>query len=150
LILLEMKVVDYHLGEDTVRKRPVYPIHPGEILANELAELDNSPTALARELHIPANRISQLIAGKRAMTADTALRLEKWLGVSASFWMNLQKRYELDVLRNKKHDGLKSHQADSLEQATSRRATRIATLSVDGINEVAYSTPHSSTPSRRL
>jgi addiction module HigA family antidote len=84
-----------------VKKRPIYPIHPGEILADELAELDKSPAALARELHIPANRISQLVAGKRAMTADTALRLEKWLGVSASFWMNLQKRYELDIARDK-------------------------------------------------
>ena len=76
-----------------MQKRPTYPIHPGTILADELAELNTSPTQLARELHVPPNRISQLIAGKRAMTADTALRLEKWLGVSAVFWMNLQKRY---------------------------------------------------------
>ena len=91
-----------------MKKRPVYPIHPGEILADELAELDKNPTALARELHIPANRITQLVAGKRSMTADTALRLEKWLGVSASFWMNLQKRYELDVARNQKNDALRT------------------------------------------
>ena len=84
-----------------MQKRPVYPIHPGEILADELVELHKSPTELARELHVPANRISQLIAGKRSMTADTALRLEKWLGVSATFWMNLQKRYELDIAREK-------------------------------------------------
>ena len=78
-------------------KRPVYPIHPGTVLADELAELGMSPAELARELHVPSNRIYQLIAGKRAMTADTALRLQQWLGVSADFWMNLQKRYELDV-----------------------------------------------------
>src|SRR5579864_5398547 len=90
-----------------MQKRPIYPIHPGEILADELAELNKSPTELARELHVPANRISQLIAGKRSMTADTALRLEKWLGVSAAFWMNLQKRYELDVARVKAEDTLK-------------------------------------------
>jgi antitoxin HigA-1 len=84
-----------------MQKRPVYPIHPGEILADELAELNISPTELARALHVPANRISQLIAGKRSMTADTALRLEKWLGVSAMFWMNLQKRYELDIAKSK-------------------------------------------------
>jgi antitoxin HigA-1 len=77
--------------------RPVYPIHPGAILADELAELKMSPAELARELHVPSNRLYQLIAGKRAMTADTALRLEQWLGVSAAFWMNLQKRYELDL-----------------------------------------------------
>ena len=89
-----------------MRKRPIYPIHPGVILADELMELNKSPAELARELHVPANRISQLIAGKRAMTADTALRLEKWLGVSAAFWMNLQKRYELDVARTRAGDTL--------------------------------------------
>ena len=91
-----------------MRKRPIYPVHPGEILADELAELHKSPTELARELHVPANRISQLVAGKRAMTADTALRLERWLGVSAAFWMNLQKRYELDIAREKSDEILKT------------------------------------------
>jgi addiction module HigA family antidote len=91
-----------------MRKRPIYPIHPGEILADEIAELAKTPTQLARELHVPANRISLLVAGKRAITADTALRLEKWLGVSAAFWMNLQKRYELDVARSQAADTLKT------------------------------------------
>ena len=91
-----------------MRKRPVYPIHPGEILAGELAELGKTPTQLARELRVPANRMSQLVAGKRAITADTALRLEKWLGVSAAFWMNLQKRYELDMARSQAADSLKT------------------------------------------
>ncbi len=71
-----------------------------------LAELNQTPTKLARELHVPANRISQLVAGKRAMTADTALRLERRLGVSAAFWMNLQKRYELDLARDNAGDML--------------------------------------------
>jgi addiction module HigA family antidote len=93
-----------------MRKRPIYPVHPGEILADELTELNTSPTELARELHVPANRISQLVAGKRAMTADTALRLERWLGVSAAFWMNLQKRYELDLAREKSDEILKTIQ----------------------------------------
>lgn len=78
-------------------KRPLNPIHPGEVLSGELEELDMTAAELARALHVPSNRIYQLIAGKRAMTADTALRLERWLGVSAEFWMNLQQRYELDV-----------------------------------------------------
>jgi addiction module HigA family antidote len=91
-----------------MRKRPIYPIHPGEVLAGELTELGKTPTQLARELHVPANRISQLVAGKRAITADTALRLEKWLGVSAGFWMNLQKRYELDTARSQAADSLKT------------------------------------------
>lgn len=90
-----------------MQKRPIYPIHPGEILGDELEELRKTPTELARELHVPANRISQLVAGKRGMTANTALRLEKWLGVSASFWLNLQKRYELDIARAGASDILK-------------------------------------------
>jgi len=89
-----------------MQKRPIYPIHPGEILADELAELNQTPTELARELHMPANWISQLVAGKGAMTADTALRLERRLGVSAAFWMSLQKRYELDLARAKAGDTL--------------------------------------------
>ena len=89
-----------------MQKRPIYPIHPGEILADELVELNKTPTELARELYVPANRISQLVAGKRAMTADTALRLERRLGISAAFWMNLQKRYELDLARDKTGDAL--------------------------------------------
>ncbi len=83
-----------------MQKRPIYPIHPGEIVADELVELNKTPAELARELYVPANRISQLVAGKRAMTADTALRLERRLGISAAFWMNLQKRYELDLARD--------------------------------------------------
>ncbi|MBF0097890.1 MAG: HigA family addiction module antidote protein [Magnetococcales bacterium] len=82
---------------DTTERRPIYPIHPGTVLADELEELGMSAADLARALHVPSNRIYQLIAGKRAMTADTAIRLEQWLGVEAGFWLNLQKSYELDV-----------------------------------------------------
>jgi addiction module HigA family antidote len=89
-------------------KRPIYPLHPGQVLADELTELALSPAALARELNIPSNRIYQLLSGKRAMTADTALRLEQWLGVSAAFWMNLQKRYELDLAAQTIGDTIKT------------------------------------------
>jgi addiction module HigA family antidote len=89
------------------QKRPIYPIHPGEVLAGELEELKMTAAALARELHVPSNRIYQLVAGKRAMTADTALRLEQWLGVEAAFWMNLQKSYELDVAAEQIGDEIK-------------------------------------------
>jgi addiction module HigA family antidote len=75
------------------------PIHPGEILADELEELGISAAQLARTLGVPANRISQIIAGKRAITADTALRLARHFGTSADFWMNLQKTYDLDLAR---------------------------------------------------
>ena len=71
------------------------PIHPGEILADELEALGMSALALAKALHVPANRISQIISGKRGMTADTALRLSRFLGTTPGFWLNLQKAYEL-------------------------------------------------------
>ncbi len=71
------------------------PIHPGEILRDELAELGMSANALAAALHVPANRISQILKTRRAITADTALRLARFFGTSANFWLNLQKAYEL-------------------------------------------------------
>lgn len=71
------------------------PIHPGEILKDELEALGISGAALACQRKAPENRISGIMRGRRNITADTALRLGKWFGNSASFWMNLQKRYEL-------------------------------------------------------
>jgi addiction module HigA family antidote len=73
------------------------PIHPGEILADELKELDISPTELARRIDVPPNRISQIVNGKRAITGDTALRLGHWFGTSAQFWLNLQAAYEIEL-----------------------------------------------------
>ena len=75
------------------------PIHPGEILADELTAIGISAAELARTLRVPANRISQIVAGKRLVTADTALRLARYFGTSPDFWMNLQKTYELDLAR---------------------------------------------------
>ena len=71
------------------------PIHPGEILAEELDELGVSPTELSRQIRVPANRISQIINGKRAVTGDTALRLAHWFGTSPQFWMNLQALFDV-------------------------------------------------------
>ena len=71
------------------------PIHPGEILADELEEIGITPTELARQLHVPPNRMSQIITGKRAITGDTALRLGHWFRNSAQFWLNLQSAYDL-------------------------------------------------------
>ena len=100
-------------------RRPIYPIHPGEVLAGELEELKMTVAALARELHVPSNRLYQLLAGKRAMTADTALRLEQWLGVEAAFWLNLQKSYELDLAVEQIGDEIKRtvRRRDSIEAA---------------------------------
>lgn len=84
------------------------PIHPGEILADELQELNINATELARILHVPANRITQIIKGQRAITADTALRLGKWLGTGAELWLNLQKSYELRIAQLELSDELKT------------------------------------------
>ncbi|WNJ92708.1 HigA family addiction module antitoxin [Bosea sp. 685] len=70
-------------------------IHPGEILAEELAELSVTPTELARQIKVPPNRLSQIILGKRGVSGDTALRLGHWFGSSAQFWLNLQAAYDL-------------------------------------------------------
>lgn len=70
-------------------------VHPGLILKDELDELGVSPTELARQIEVPANRISQIIAGKRAISGDTALRLGHWFGVDPAFWINLQAQFDL-------------------------------------------------------
>ncbi|MEO6391124.1 MAG: HigA family addiction module antitoxin [Pyrinomonadaceae bacterium] len=84
------------------------PIHPGEILADELAELGLSAAALARTLHVPTNRITQILKGQRAVTADTALRLGQWLGTGPEIWLNLQKSYELRLATRALGDELKT------------------------------------------
>ncbi len=71
------------------------PIHPGEHLREELQELDLSAAELARQIAVPVNRITGILNGQRGITADTALRLGHWFGVSPQFWMNLQQLYEL-------------------------------------------------------
>lgn len=73
---------------------PRTPIHPGEILADELAEIPLTARKLADLIDVPPNRIYRILAGKRAMTADTALRLSQYFGMYADFWMNLQTAYE--------------------------------------------------------
>ena len=75
------------------------PIHPGDILSDELEEIGLSAKRLADAIEVPPNRLYQLLAGKRSMTADTALRLGRYFGMTADFWMNLQSAYELDLAR---------------------------------------------------
>ena len=70
-------------------------VHPGEILKEELDEAGVTPTELARQIDVPPNRISQIIAGKRAVTGDTALRLGHWFGMEPQFWLNLQGAFDL-------------------------------------------------------
>lgn len=71
------------------------PVHPGEVLADELAEIEVSVTALARAMDVPQSRMAEIIHGKRGVTADTALRLAAYFGTSARLWLNLQAAYDL-------------------------------------------------------
>lgn len=70
-------------------------VHPGLILKGELDELGITPTEFARQINVPANRVSQIISGKRSITGDTALRFGHWFGVDPEFWINLQAQFEL-------------------------------------------------------
>ena len=80
------------------------PIHPGEILGEELEGLGITATELARQIDVPANRISQILHAKRAITGDTALRLGHWFGNSAQFWLNLQAAYDLRLAMSQSGD----------------------------------------------
>ena len=70
-------------------------VHPGKVLAEELAALGVSPTELSRQIAVPPNRISQIIHGKRAVTGDTALRLAHWFKTSPEFWLDLQTAFDI-------------------------------------------------------
>ncbi len=73
-------------------------VHPGEILFEEfLNHLDVNQYRLAKDIHVPARRINEIVQGKRAISADTALRLSKYFGNSAEFWLNLHARYDLEI-----------------------------------------------------
>lgn len=76
-------------------------IHPGEILADELRGFGVTPSALARDIAVPPNRISQILRGRRSVSGDTALRLGHWFGTSAQFWLNLQSAYEIRLAQEK-------------------------------------------------
>ena len=76
-------------------------VHPGEVLKDELEELGVKPTAFARQIDVPPNRVSQIIAGKRSITGDTALRFGHWFGVEPQFWMNLQTQFDLAAAEQK-------------------------------------------------
>lgn len=79
-------------------RKKISPIHPGEILDQEfLKEMGISQYRLAKDLGVPVTRIAEIVKGNRAITADTALRLSRYFGLSKGFWIGLQKRYEIDV-----------------------------------------------------
>ena len=78
------------------------PIYPGEILLEEfLRPLEISQYRLAKDIGVPVRRINEIVLGKRRITADTALRLSRYFGLSERFWMNLQGRYDLEVEKDR-------------------------------------------------
>ncbi|MEQ6884589.1 HigA family addiction module antitoxin [Salicola sp. Rm-C-2C1-2] len=90
----ELQNTDF--SDVTEQAEYVAPITPGEMLCEEFMQpLGFSAAALARELHVPTNRITSLINGQRSLTADTALRLARYFGTTPEFWMHLQADYEL-------------------------------------------------------
>ena len=87
------------------RSRKAPPVHPGEVLKAEfLDEIGVSAYALAKALSVPANRVTAIVNGERAITAETALRLARFFGTTDCFWMNLQSNYDLAVARQKDAD----------------------------------------------
>ena len=82
----------------TSKKLP--PVHPGEILKESLEGLGLSMNRLSQEMHVPANRISAIVAGQRSITGETALRLGRYFGTTPAYWMNMQARYDLETARD--------------------------------------------------
>jgi len=81
-----------------MKNKKLPPIHPGEILKEEFLEpMGISQYRLAKDISVPPRRINEIVHGKRAITADTALRLGRFFTMSAQFWLNLQTRYDLEV-----------------------------------------------------
>jgi len=97
---LKLKLSIITRGKDMTKK--LSPIMPGDVLLEEfLNPMGISQNQLARDINVPANRVSQIIHGKREITADTALRLGKYFGIEPEFWLNLQMRYNMKITRNK-------------------------------------------------
>jgi addiction module HigA family antidote len=82
--------------------RKLLPVHPGEVLLEEfLKPMGVSQYQVAKDISVPPRRINEIVLGKRAVTADTALRLSRYLGTSERFWLNLQARYDLEVEKDR-------------------------------------------------
>jgi len=82
-------------------------VHPGAILKDELDALGVTLTEFARQIEVPPNRISQIIAGKRAITGDTALRFGHWFGTDPQFWLNLQAQHDLVVAQGQTGEAIR-------------------------------------------
>ena len=90
------------------RGKMMRPIHPGKILKREMETRDLSANKLSLELRVPSGRITQIVNGKRGISAETALRLSRYFGNSAQFWINLQSRYDLALAEKKIGDKIEA------------------------------------------
>ena len=93
-------------SRNTTDKLP--PVHPGEILKETLGDMEISMNRLSKEICVPANRISSIIAGQRAITGETALRLARYFGTTPEYWLNMQARYDLETARDQWEDRVTS------------------------------------------
>ncbi|MBK7952421.1 MAG: HigA family addiction module antidote protein [Deltaproteobacteria bacterium] len=93
--------------------RKLDPIHPGEILMEEfLNPLEITQYRLAKEISVPARRINEIVQGKRGISADTALRLSRYFGMSERFWIDLQSHYDIEIEKDKLGPRLKREVAE--------------------------------------
>lgn len=86
-------------SRNTIDRLP--PVHPGEILRETMDDLGISMNRLSKEIHVPANRISSIVAKQRAITGETALRLARYLGTTPEYWLHMQARYDLETARDR-------------------------------------------------
>jgi addiction module HigA family antidote len=93
-------------SRNTTERLP--PVHPGEILKETLEDLGISMNGLSKEIHVPANRISSIIAGQRTITGETALRLARYFDTTPEYWLKMQARYDLETARDQWEDRVKS------------------------------------------
>ena len=95
------------ITDKNMDKKRLPPIHPGEILLEEfLKPMGISQYRLAKDIHVPARRINEIVLGKRAISPDTALRLSRYFSLSERFWLNLQARYDLEMEKDRLQDRL--------------------------------------------
>ena len=85
-------------SQNTTAKLP--PVHPGEIIRETLDDLGLSMNQLAKAIHVPANRVSAIVAGRRSISGETALRLARYFATTPAYWMNLQARFDLESARD--------------------------------------------------
>jgi len=119
------------------------PVHPGEVLLEEfMRPLGITQYRLAKETNVPPRRINEIVQGRRAVTADTALRLARFFGTSEMFWLNLQARYELDVQKQKIGSAVSAvrplSQSRTLTPPKSRSARALVTAAKSGAIRSAY------------